>query len=34
VVTSDRALVARVRELRAEVRGARSLLEELDALGT
>jgi uncharacterized protein YaiI (UPF0178 family) len=32
VVTSDRGLVARVRELRAEVRGARSLLEELDAL--
>jgi predicted RNA-binding protein with PIN domain len=32
VATSDRALVARVRELRAEVRGARSLLEELDTL--
>jgi uncharacterized protein YaiI (UPF0178 family) len=32
VVTSDRGLVARVRELRAEVRGSRSLLEELDAL--
>lgn len=30
--TSDRGLVARVRELRAEVRGARSLIEELDAL--
>jgi hypothetical protein len=32
VVTSDRALVARALKLRAGVRGARRLLEELDAL--
>ena len=33
VVTSDRALADRVRAIGARVRGARSLLDELDALG-